>query len=914
VPETLEKLRPDRDLQCYFERPSAIAAMSGATAAGYTLSGTWRQQFDWAVVEWNQHNVFEHPAFRNLPDGDLSGLKLTYEETRENCVPIDSDLYPTVDWHVLRIWTREGGADDFYKVLLKDKAVPVEGSYVPAAAQFTLQGGLTPGDFVGIACLGEHHTYQVLAGDTLESAAQAIVESVNAFSGYLKAARSGATITLHYVGLGQTMADSTTGANGNRVGAYAYVAGAKTESFSPEWTMFSGGQSPTKWRVTIDFGSLIAMDGRTVPASAIRKMRWTYAAELQAGEFARSEYRVVVSNWSVTGTNRGYLVAGRGTQRIEDDSPEVSLAGSWQKALGNFSGGTIHHTTSAGAKATWTYTASAPHRLYLGTRYAFNASLIQVQVDGGAAHTFNLLIPGEDQLFRQFVAALGPGTHTVEATHAGPAGSYFYFDFFEVCIPTSQLPVFPIDNKVTLATDWDTDHSIAVPAERTAWMIDSLGFHGRANHYVGALWFYELRRKDHEYASATIDFTGTPVFSQVTTLRVGRVGEPASSDAVIDHLNLIGDTAASIAKAFELELNRGYTAVRAEASGNRLTIYSRTMGEDGNQVRVSATPDTGSFRAEASGATLAGGVNGEWVTDTAALPRLNRAVRDWSRAFFTYLSSRGIDAASAFSTELQHGDRSVAAGIAQRYPSGNPVELNTPAVQTNFSPAATAYWRQVYLEMAQLMAQGGLVPYMQFGEVQWWYFPYDGSGMPFYDAYSTSTFASTYGRPMAVIPNQFADPALYPDEMAFLPQLIGDYTNNIMAFVRAALPQCRFEVLYPTDVNETALNSAVNYPASAWTPANLDSLKTESFTYTFARNLDLASITVNYGATRAFPRSKASFLVGIGDSHAAWRKEVDMAKAQNLESIVLFALDQYCLIGYETPVGAGLRRASEMGV
>jgi hypothetical protein len=135
-----------------------------------------------------------------------------------------------------------------------------------------------------------------------------------------------------------------------------------------------------------------------------------------------------------------------------------------------------------------------------------------------------------------------------------------------------------------------------------------------------------------------------------------------------------------------------------------------------------------------------------------------------------------------------------------------------------------------------------------------------------------------------------------------------------MAFVRAALPQCRFEVLYPTDVNETALNSAVNYPASAWTPANLDSLKTESFTYTFARNLDLASITVNYGATRAFPRSKASFLVGIGDSHAAWRKEVDMAKAQNLESIVLFALDQYCLIGYETPVGAGLRRASEMGV
>ena len=45
---------------------------------GFTVSGTWRQQFDWAVIEWNRDNVYEHPVFRNLPDGDLSGLTLTY--------------------------------------------------------------------------------------------------------------------------------------------------------------------------------------------------------------------------------------------------------------------------------------------------------------------------------------------------------------------------------------------------------------------------------------------------------------------------------------------------------------------------------------------------------------------------------------------------------------------------------------------------------------------------------------------------------------------------------------------------------------------------------------------------------------------------------------------------------------------
>src|SRR5689334_24722350 len=104
MPAILEKLRPDRDLQCYFERPSAVAALSATSSAGFSVSGAWRQQFDWAVVEWNRDNVFEHPAFRPLPDGDFSGLRLSYDETRLNCISMDSDLYPTVDWPNLRIW------------------------------------------------------------------------------------------------------------------------------------------------------------------------------------------------------------------------------------------------------------------------------------------------------------------------------------------------------------------------------------------------------------------------------------------------------------------------------------------------------------------------------------------------------------------------------------------------------------------------------------------------------------------------------------------------------------------------------------------------------------------------------------------------------------------------------------------
>src|SRR5579884_3890143 len=136
--DQLQKLRPDRDLQCYFLQPSAIAALSHASPTGFTVSGTWRQQFDWAVVEWNRDNVFEHPYFRNLPDGDLSGIVLTYQEKRQNCIALDSDLYPTVDWPYLRVWVDTGAGDKVYWVPIAPYATPASGPVTPATIELTL--------------------------------------------------------------------------------------------------------------------------------------------------------------------------------------------------------------------------------------------------------------------------------------------------------------------------------------------------------------------------------------------------------------------------------------------------------------------------------------------------------------------------------------------------------------------------------------------------------------------------------------------------------------------------------------------------------------------------------------------------------------------------------------------------------
>jgi hypothetical protein len=942
MPETLQKLRPDRDLQCYYLTPTAIAALSQSSPTGFTVSGTWRQQFDWAVIEWNRDNTFEHPLLRNLPDGDLSGLQLSYRETRENCIPLDSTLFPTVDWPTLRLWDDSTGTELIYAVPLAPLATAVAGSYVPASAVFTLQGSVTVGDYVEVSWLAEHYTYLTVTGDTLESAVQAIANAINADvtsggSPTMSAAASAAQLTLTYLGTDstgelQTAADSTTGENGNRLGAYANVTGAATESWSPVWQYLSGGTSPTQWQVALNFTSLtgwlitdLTKTIVAVPASSVRKLRWTYAADFQVGAYARSEFQVTVSNWTVSGTGLAYQAPGPQSRRVEDDSTDLVYSGTWAPwPLGNYSGGSIRYTTTSAASVSYTYTAAQAHSLYLGTWRTDQASQVSIVIDGVAIRTYNLYLFGEDVLVRILLADLAGGvSHTVTITQTGSSGHYFFFDFFEIAVKTQNLPVITPDPQLTLATDWDTYHSQSLAAERTAWIINTLGFTGRANHYAGALWFYELVPQGFGFASGTMTFSGTPIFSEVAEIEIGLLG----TTTTIQHQILIGDTLDSLAKAFELLINNGFTGIRATSSGAALTIYDRAMGSVGNAITLSADIELSSRQPGAetltlgtSGAQFSGGADGTWLTDLTATPRINRAARDWSVAYFTALKSYGIDVAAAFSMELGNGDASTTAGIAQRYSDGDPVQLNTPAVQTNFSPTSLAFWKQAHLDMANLMNQAGCVPYLQFGEVQWWYFTYDWDltvtpyptrqhdSLPLYDDYTTSTFNSTYGRAMHVFTTTSEDPTLYADESQFLPGLIASFTSQIMSFVHGTYPSARFEVLYPPDTNDSAVDQVLNLPAS-WTPSVLNCFKTENFTFTGNRDMNAAVVSIQLPMQLGFLPSHASHLVGIGDYTTPWLREVRKAKGQGVESVVLFALDQFCLIGYPAPLPRSSRRS-----
>lgn len=913
--ETLTKLRPDRDLQCYFLQPSAVAALSGASATGFTVSGSWRQQFDWAVLEWNRDNVFEHPALRNLPDGDLSGITLSYQESRTNSIPIDSTLYPTVDWPYLRIWSDSISSagvltETIYHVPLKNYATAVAGSYVPPTAQLTLQGTATAGDYIELSWLDQHFNHLMAPGDTLESAVNSLAYAItsNQTLGLVTATASGAQITLTYIG-------TNSGANGNRIGVYGMVHndhGAPTESWSPAFVLFSGGQSPTKWQVDLNFANLADSNGSAIPVSAmqsVRKLRWTWSADEQNANYARGEFAVAVTNWTVSGTNLVYKVAGPGSRRAEDSAAQIVYSGSgWSNGIGNFSGGSIHWTTKPGDTLTYVYEASAAHSLYLGTRCSDGCALATVQVDGGAPILVPTALTGEDVLSRKLLGQFSANTiHTVIVTHAGTAGQYFYFDFFEIALPTSALPSYTNTLATTLATDWDTLHSQALPPERTAWFLSKLGFPARANHYAGALWFYELAPSGYQYATGTVTFSGAPAFGNTTSISLGLT--------TVSKTNFVGDTPATIATAFALLLNAGSSGVWASATGATLTVTAKAIGTAGNSLALSATTNDSQFTARYTG--LSGGKDGIWITDLTALPRLNRAARDWHSAYFAALKGYGIVPTVAFSMELGNGDDSPTAAIAQCYPGGVAAWLNTPSLQTNFGPQSTGYWKQVYLDMATLMANAGVTPYLQFGEVQWWYYAGGTApnlGMPFYDAYTTSAFQSRYGTAMKTISSENADPTLYPNECAFLPGLIGAFTNAVIAFVKASYPTAKFEVLYPHDVNNTPLNKIINFPTAAWTPSALACMKTENFIYTGDRNLDLARVSIDFCDSMGFPPAQSSHLVGIMDYTTAWGKERALAIAAGDESVVLFALDQFCLIGYGVPVTSGRGQARYIAV
>ena len=296
----------------------------------------------------------------------------------------------------------------------------------------TVAGGRLRGARVSGGAL---HVSALRDGYACRATITALVRAVNTiFDVACRRRRRGTTIRVYYTA-GQPIATSTAGANGNTFGVYSYTTGAETWDAAAK--TFANGTSPTQWQVTLDFSSLQGTDfdglighDVSIPTNNIRKMRWTYAADLQAGAFERSEFQVVVSNWTVTGTNQTYSVAGPGSLRIEDDDRcDACIARSWTESRGNYSGGTIHYDDVRRGFGYLHVSGDASAHAVPGdcdTRRTARRS--RSRVDGAAAGTRESADPGRRRADSVAGGRISrAGNHTVTVTHAGPDGARFLF-------------------------------------------------------------------------------------------------------------------------------------------------------------------------------------------------------------------------------------------------------------------------------------------------------------------------------------------------------------------------------------------------------------------------------------------------------------------------------------------------------
>jgi hypothetical protein len=145
--EPIYKLQPHRTMHLQgFDSYGAAAALWGASATGFDLSGVFRDQADFAVlVLFEKDDPFGHPRFSYLPDGNFAGIKLEFDVSFHGVHPFESKKWPWTDWKTLNAYN---GAGELIQKPLIELATGPAGR-VGASGKFILNGAyLLSGDRV----------------------------------------------------------------------------------------------------------------------------------------------------------------------------------------------------------------------------------------------------------------------------------------------------------------------------------------------------------------------------------------------------------------------------------------------------------------------------------------------------------------------------------------------------------------------------------------------------------------------------------------------------------------------------------------------------------------------------------------------------------------------------------------------
>ena len=904
--EALYKLQPTRTIHLQGASDfGAAAALHSATETGFKVSGVFRDAADFAVlVLWDRDDFFGHPRFSYLPDGDFSGITLSFDLHYDNLQPIDSPKFATIDWPYLNCLKTDG---TLVQLRLFDRTTLVGGTYSKAQGTFTLNGA--PYGYDRVTLWRQNIAFDKIVSwpnpESAEQICQELAAQINGFNWQgagvlipLEAEASGNTITVRA---------ARPGYDGNMIRLYELHKNANLY-FTPHLVQLQGGSSDATWRVTIDFSA----EGLT----DLEKIWLTFAPKLaDSAAYQAQEWEATFSNWTVTDTQgkRALKVAGPGSVRIEEDDAWVQYAGHWELAPANWwSGGRAKRAAQQGATATVETHCSAVHDIYLGTRLDADCGVVEARLDGGSWVQLDCYETAARarQVRRKLFGNVGAGRHRVEIRLTGnknlnSQGWYFYLDFLECAVPTDVPDAPELRTDVAVACDYGTDHTWKLSPQRLLWAIRKLGLIGEINHYVSVFWWNQRRRVGGFFPSVTVTYGGTWAGGDEAFLTIG--------GTTIGKSVFPADTPETIAEHFAFYINEVFVGVWAQASGGVVTItvrspapaYSFNFSESHNSAGGTVTV-VGS---------LTGGVVGDWLIDDSVAPVLNRAARDWHADYFAELAAHGMSCVTAFSQELVlPPDDPPSVVWVQRYPDGQPVQTatgfgNKYSSHCAFAPPFRDYIQKAYEEMATMMEAAGLTARLQFGEVLWWYFP-NASGMAFYDAYTTARFYQQHGRALHVFQTPNDDPSVngYVDAN-FLRQTVKDHVDAIRLYVLSSHPNAGFELLWPLDVNDPAtrrLNRYINLPLEWETKSGsgFDTFLIEGFQFAGVdRNLDKVRWMAGYPfEVLSWPRSASRYLMGHFNPGWPFARDYLTARRALVPLIKIWAYDHLCLYARSLPL------------
>ena len=314
--DAIYKLQPTRTIHLQgASYLGAAAALHSASETGFKVSGVFRDAADFAVlVLWDRDDFFGHPRFSYLPDGDLSGITLSFDLHYDNLQPIDSPKFPTIDWPYLNCLKTDG---TLVQLRLFDRATLVGGTYSKAQGTFTLNG--TPYGYDRVTLWYQNIAFDKIVSwpnpETAAEICQELAAQINSFNWQaagvlipLEAEAGGNTITIRA---------ARPGYDGNMIRLYELHKNANLY-FTPHLVQLQGGSSDATWRVTIDFSA----EGLT----DLEKIWLTFAPKLaDSAAYQAREWQATFSNWTVTDTEgkRVLEVAGPGSVRIGEDDAWV---------------------------------------------------------------------------------------------------------------------------------------------------------------------------------------------------------------------------------------------------------------------------------------------------------------------------------------------------------------------------------------------------------------------------------------------------------------------------------------------------------------------------------------------------------------------------------------------------------------